>query len=257
MLPFKRVIGQGLPLTSHYSIILDRSPHNHDGIMEGAFCLLNELFGPAPQDHGACLGLRTACEDVESVGGREPHVQGTSMCNSYKLHPSTTPISCFYNSICLSTYKISLRKPCPPSKLHQPATPTTSSHTQMPHPPLSPNLLFLEEFAATKHLVSQSTDRCLDGAPTGPHGPAKILLRNTASTEHISEGVREGVREGGREGGSEGGRAQESMKRKEGGGREGVREGGREGVREGGGREGTGDEQRTGEEREGIPNPHT
>ena len=53
----------------HDSIILDGSPHNHDGIMQGALCLLNELLRSPSQYHGAGLSTWTAGEEVVPEGG--------------------------------------------------------------------------------------------------------------------------------------------------------------------------------------------
>ncbi len=56
-----------LPLTCHHSIVFEGTSHNHDGIVEGAFSLLQELLSAATQNNGARLGLRTPHEQVESV----------------------------------------------------------------------------------------------------------------------------------------------------------------------------------------------
>lgn len=67
--------------------------NNHDGIVEGALCLLEELFCTATQDNGARLSLRAAHEQVESVAGREEIDQLNEVCNSdtkYRLQTDTS-----------------------------------------------------------------------------------------------------------------------------------------------------------------------
>ena len=43
---------------------LDGTSHDHDGVVQGALCLLHELLRPAAQQDGARLGLGAALEEV-------------------------------------------------------------------------------------------------------------------------------------------------------------------------------------------------
>ena len=48
----------------HDRVVLDRAAHDHDGVVERALGLLDELLGAAAQYERARLGLRAAGEDV-------------------------------------------------------------------------------------------------------------------------------------------------------------------------------------------------
>ena len=50
--------------TGHHRGILHGSPHNHDGIMQAALCLIDELLRAASQHHGGCAGSRAPLEQV-------------------------------------------------------------------------------------------------------------------------------------------------------------------------------------------------
>jgi len=48
--------------TSGYNrVVLDGAAHNHDGVVERALRLLQELLGTTTQDQGARLGIGAAC----------------------------------------------------------------------------------------------------------------------------------------------------------------------------------------------------
>ena len=49
------------------AVVLDRPFDDHDGIVQTALDLGDELLGPAPQHQGASLGFGTAFEEVEAL----------------------------------------------------------------------------------------------------------------------------------------------------------------------------------------------
>eukprot|EP00047_Mylnosiga_fluctuans_P001742 m.221713 g.221713 ORF g.221713 m.221713 type:complete len:557 (-) comp10637_c0_seq1:26-1696(-) len=54
--------------TSNNGVVLDRATHNHDGIVQRALRLLDELLGTAAHDDRARLGLGAAREEVVPLG---------------------------------------------------------------------------------------------------------------------------------------------------------------------------------------------
>ncbi len=51
-------------LTRDDGVVLDGASHDHDGVVQGALRLLDELFGAASQYHRARLRLRAASEEI-------------------------------------------------------------------------------------------------------------------------------------------------------------------------------------------------
>lgn len=67
--------------------MFEGAAHDHDGVVEGAFRLLEELFRATSQDDGARLSLRAAHEQVESVmGEKRGNDDGFALGRHGKIH---------------------------------------------------------------------------------------------------------------------------------------------------------------------------
>lgn len=51
----------------HNIPIPNRSLHDHDGVVQTALHLGDELLSPSPQDEGACFGLGASLEEIEAL----------------------------------------------------------------------------------------------------------------------------------------------------------------------------------------------